>query len=153
MKLLIYGMSMERQKAKNRIISFQSEITENIIKLGIYQDNNRDRNHWIDELATWFSDINDLDLKPKGSKFNRNQYDEWVFGEFGTDISDVRSCIHSWQLKNRKTKKYPDVYVDDDTIEYTFMILSRMRLYFLRLFPSKNIKTREDILDKLHQII
>ena len=64
MKRLIYqsilAMSFPRKQALQRIESFADDITENIIKIGIYQNTTMDLNHWTSELATWFSDINDI---------------------------------------------------------------------------------------------
>lgn len=151
MKVYVYSMAMERQKAIVRIESFRKEITENIIKLNLYADS-IDRQHWIDELSTWFSDINSVCLKPKGSKLNREEYDDLVFGEFGDDISDVRSCIHVWQIKNRRSKKYPNIDIGEETVDKTFLSVAKIKSYLLNLFCSKNSISRIDIRNELNSI-
>lgn len=151
MKVYVYSMAMERRKAIVRIDSFRKEITENIIKLNLYSDS-IDKQHCIDELSTWFSDINSVYLKPKGNKLNREEYDDLVFGEFGDDISDVRSCIHVWQIRNRRSKKYPDIDVGEEIVDKTFLSVAKIKSYLLNIFCSKNSISRIDIRNELDSI-
>lgn len=146
-------MSLARDAGIVRIKSFSKHITDNIIKLGIYRNSTRDQSHWLDELATWFSDINKVTLKPNRKKFSVHEYDEWVFGEFGDEIADVRSCIHAWQLDNRKTKRYDDVCVSEDSVEYTFLLVSKLKSYCLDLFTTVNTVTRKEILQTISQFV
>lgn len=149
---IIYGMSLEKSKAERRIRGFSEEITSNIIKLCAYPDS-RDYQHWIDELATWFADINDIDVKPKGKKFSSDVYDELIFGEFGTTLSDVRTCIDAWIIQNRKHKQYPEFEVTNELIRNVFMLVSELRDKFLKIFSSKNNADRKMILGFLMTII
>lgn len=150
---IIYGMSMEQSKAKRKISGFEEEISSNIIKLCAYPDS-RDRQHWIDELATWFSDINNIDLKPKGKKFNSNIYDELVFGDFGTSISDVKTSIDLWLIKNtRNSQKYPKFNNDRQLTHKVFLLVNDLRDNFLKIFSCKNNLSRNEILNMLKGII
>lgn len=146
----IYKMSMNRNKAIQRIDGFNELIASNILKLTVYTSNMRDYQHWIDELATWFSDINDITIKPSDKKLNESMYDELVFGQFGTTISDVRSYIDLWLIHNRKNQQYPDFTNSSKITKYVFLKVSELRDTFLRLFASKNSKTRLDILNMLN---
>lgn len=149
---IVYGMSMEKSRAEKRIHGFGKEITSNIIKLVAYPDS-RDHQHWIDELATWFSDINDIDIKPRGKKFSIDVYDELVFGEFGTTLSDVRTCIDSWLIYNKKKDHYPEFDVTPQLIRSVFMLVSELRDKFLKLFSSRNTVNRQMIRESLVSII
>lgn len=148
----IYGMSMNRNKAIQRIDGFNEEIASNILKLSVYTSNTQDYQHWIDELATWFSDINDITIKPSDRKLNESMYDDLVFGQFGTTISDVRSYIDLWLIRNRKTQQYPNFTNSSKITKDVFLKVSELRAIFLRLFASKNNKTRSDILKLLNTI-
>ena len=157
MKRLIYqsilAMSFPRKQALQRIESFADDITENIIKIGIYQNTTNDLNHWTSELATWFSDINDVTFKPKGKKFTRDIYIDSVFRNFGDSISDVRSAIHVWQLRNRRTKQYPDVECTEEIVDRTFLLVYKIEQVVLPIFCSINTLERADILNKLKVVV
>lgn len=146
-------MSFPRKQALQRIESFADDITENIIKIGIYQNTTNDLNHWTSELATWFSDINDVTFKPKGRKFTRDIYIDSIFGNFGDSISDVRSAIHVWQLRNRRTKQYPDVECTEDDIDKVFLLVHKIIQVVLPIFCTVNNVERSDILNKLKTVV
>lgn len=153
MKVYIRSMSLSRDTGITRIKSFTKHITDNIVKLGIYKNSTRDQSHWLDELATWFSDINKVTLKPKRKKFSKSEYEEWVFGEFGDEISDVRSCIHAWQLNNQKTNRYDDIAVPEDSVEYTFLLVAKLKSYCLDVFTTVNAVSRKEILETISQFV
>lgn len=151
MKIYIKGMANDRKTVKKRIEGFKEEITSNIIKLCIYP-NSRDKQHWIDELATWFTDIANLTLKPRSAKFNDYEYDFWVFGEFGDAYEDVTSLVHLWQIKNRRTGKYPNIEVADAAMDHLFTIVSRLRAELIPLFTGKDKIERIQMLKILNRL-
>lgn len=154
MKVYISAMASERRKAIVRITGYTKEITSNIIKLGLYEDNQRDHRHWIDKLATWFADINNVDLKSKHARFNVEEYDEMIFGYFGDEYKDIPGVIHSWQLENRKTHKYPDVVATRYDVDRVFSLVTAIRNKFCKIFANHNNKeTRSSIRSELIKII
>lgn len=148
----ILSMSLPQKHALHRIRSFAEDIVDTIIKIGIYQNTTNDLNHWTSELATWFSEINEVTVKPKGKKFTRNVYIDEVFGSFGDSISDVRSAIHAWQLHNRKTKQYPDVECTGEDIDRIFLLVYKIEQLVVPLFCTINDLQRTDILNRLKTI-
>lgn len=144
---------MEKSRAQIRISGFCEEITSNIIKLCAYPTH-LSYQHWIDELATWFNDINSITIKPKGQKFTDDVYDELVFGEFGTTLTDVRTCIDAWIVKNRKSNDpYPEFEVTSKLVRSVFLFVSELRDKLLRIFSSKNNIDRSAIRTSLMTIM
>ena len=153
MKVYIRGMATGRKQARLKIESLSGNIEDNIIKLCIFENNQRDKQHWIDELATWFNDINKISLKPKNSKFSWDEYDEWVFGGFGTAYSDSRVALHVWQINNRQTQKYPDIDVTKSDVDRVFAVASQLRERFNDIFSTRNEYNRADFLRIIEAII
>lgn len=154
MKVYISAMASERKKAIVRITSYSKEITSNIIKLGLYSDNQRDHQHWIDEIATWFADINNVDLKSRNPRFSAEEYDEMIFGYFGDEYKDIPGVIHSWQLKNRKSHKYPDVVATRYDVDRVFSLATAIRTKFCKIFADpNNEETRSSLKSKLIRIV
>lgn len=152
MKVYIRGTAIDRQKAITRIQSLSDNIEDSIIKLCIFEDNTRDYQHQIDELATWFDTINKVVLKSSKSKFSYDEYDELVFGGFGTSYSDCKLALLAWKANNQKSKKYSDVDITKSDVNQLFAVVSQLREQFNELFASKNSVTRHSILDMLAEI-
>ena len=152
MKIYIRAMSFNRKQAKTRIESFSKEIAANIIKLSVYQDS-VDTQHWIDELANWFDSINKIELKPKNTRFNKSDLDEWIFCEFGTTRTDVEITMNAWMVKNKSTNRYPYKEITSSMVDYAYLLLAKIKDYVLNLVSVKNDKTREEIRQQISQFV
>lgn len=152
MKVYVRAMAFDRKLAMEKIQSLSKNIEDNIIKLCIFEDNLRDQQHWMDELATWFDAINRVTLKSKTPKFTSDDYGDWVFGAFGTTYSDCRLSLLAWKANNQRTKKYPDVKLTNTAVNQLFSAVSQLRETFNDLFSSKNSYKRYDMLAIIEEI-
>ena len=83
----VFGMSYTRSKARSLIDSLSKQVNTHILKYIIYYDvRPDDRNHWLDELSTWFERVNRISSK---SNLKRRDYAETLFGWFGDTREDA----------------------------------------------------------------
>lgn len=146
MKRYVACMSLDRKRAKQRIESFSYEISSNLLKLVAYPDDTA-TNHWISELATWLSDINDITVKPKNKKFSYSDYEELIFGDFGTTRTDVKVYIDSWLVSNRRSNKYSEFEVSESLVDNLYLFVSKLKGKILPIVTTVNTTTREEFLN------
>lgn len=148
MKRYIACMSLDRKRAKQRIESFSYEISSNLLKLVAYPDDTA-TNHWIGELATWLSDINDITVKPKNKKFSYSDYEELIFGDFGTTRTDVKVYIDSWLVSNRISNKYIEFEVSESLVDKLYLFVSKLKDKILPTVCTLNTLSRVDFLNTI----
>lgn len=106
----ITAMSYERKAILDKAFRISDRIQEHILKCVIYSKNYRDYKHWIEEeLATFFSDINDMTPK-KGFKIKDVDYRKNLFSAFGDELEDAKREVKIFH--RTFVEKHPDPYPD-----------------------------------------
>ena len=81
---LIYQPFMEmayyRRDAKDKIRSLSGTVLIHIIKV-LYLDDKLNIEHWKKEIISYFDKIEDITIKPKNKKFDKEEYYDFLFLE------------------------------------------------------------------------
>ena len=158
MKKFVYikAMSLSQSDIIHKMKGRRDKVAEHLSKCAMYGDalGLNKYNHWIRELATWISDINEIVSKPKGKKLKAKQYSENLFGLLGDERADSRSALVDLQLYNsRKSNPYPEIEIDDAMIERMLLITEDMHGKVVPLLSVRNNFNRNDIESLLHNIL
>lgn len=85
-------MAMERATVVAHIASFERKLNEHIIKYCFFED--QARKQWLSEISTFIEEINDVFLKPKNRKLDKQVYYDKLFEDFyGHGDSTVERII------------------------------------------------------------
>ena len=120
MKRYIFGMSVERRRALDQISSFSPVIMEHMIKLLVYHNiRPNDINGWIDTVANWLHQADDLTIKPKAKKLKQDDILNSLFGCMGDDVRDYERALYAFAADNESGRlnydgkdKYPPFTID-----------------------------------------
>lgn len=106
----IYGMSIDRSKAVQRLEKFGELFHEHICKCVLYGDSLHCYNHWIgDELANWLSQVNNTTLRGN-KKLKAADYRNRFLGQFSKDWEDAEASLVLFAAQNKD--QYPEVNTD-----------------------------------------
>lgn len=154
MKRYIRAMGMERKYAQHYIESYSDVIKDHLIEIVVYKDSLNCYNHWVNELAGWFADINNTDLKIKRNppKFKVYEYEQMIFGIFGGSTSDCKGALMSYKANN---KDYPDFEIDRTMIlELSGAVRDIIDEFcFLWANSKKNSISNEEMADRIKDIL
>lgn len=152
----ILGMAFTRKQAIQRLEAFSKRILEHIAKCVLYGqlvDRNK-YNHWIeDEISTWIYDAYLLETKNKrGLKFK--DYQNNLFGEFGTSIADAKINLDLQYSSDRKsTTPYPKVTISKNMTEDMYFVCDNISTIFSKILSDHGEINKQEIIDELHNIL
>lgn len=161
MKRYIKAMAFSRKDAESHIRALSKVIGEHIIKCVVYGDSLNCYSHWVnDELTSWFYDINTTYLKidRKPPKFRYQDYDEFIFSQFGEDLNDMRISLSAFASLNfeKYGGNYPDIEISKDIVSNMFQAVAELSRKMCRLLSTSSAKdpvSREEIRDLLHEVL
>lgn len=146
----IYGMSLDRSSAINRLEHLSTPFYEHICKCVLYGDSSGYYNHWVDdELANWLTQVNNLTIKGN-KKLKAKDYLNSFLRDFGDDYSDARINLTAFALSNRG--KYPAVRTDSyitNMYEVSQSIISELP----SILASNNSLNQRDFINILHDLL
>lgn len=146
-RTLIYAMSMERDNAKTRVKGFSDVLPEHIIKCVVYGNTTNDLHHWVCvEICDFLSIVNDITVRPHDKKLKPKDIRSWLFGAMGDSRNEASILLRTFNLKNKRTKEYPDFDVTEvmiDTVYYAFRTIISDTLPIL---TTKNNLKKEDFI-------
>lgn len=146
-KQKIYGMSLDRGKAKKRIEDLSDIILEHICKCILYGDSTHDYHHWIyEEVSNWLYYINRITVKPRDKKLKVRDYADFIFGGFGDDMADAELNLNLEYNKCRRANPpYPEVKITNDMVKSLFNITRDLKSSLPALLAAENNLVKEDI--------
>lgn len=152
----ILGMAFTRKQAIQRLQSFSKQILEHVSKCILYGDvvNKNKYDHWIeDEIGTWIYDSHLLETKNKrGLKFK--DYQENLFGEFGTSLVDAKINLDLQYSADRKSANpYPKINISRSIVENMYIVCNTISETFSKMLSENTDLTKAEIVEKLHQIL
>lgn len=109
-------MSFEAKVIISHIRGVANPIINHLIKCYM-MPNSFHKDHWIQELDTWFIDIALMTVKPKNKKLSRSTYFKILFDEYLEGIDDYTKKIRV----NSLMKKYPDEMLTFNVKEFNEM--------------------------------
>lgn len=76
-ELTIFEMARSRQDAKRIVTDLSPQIVLHLIKLFVF-NSPQNKQHWINEVNTWFGKIDDIYLKPSNKKPDWQTVYNWI---------------------------------------------------------------------------
>lgn len=152
----ISGMAFTRKQAIQRLQAFSKQILEHISKCILYGkvvDKNK-YDHWVeDEIGTWIYDSHLLETKNKrGLKFK--DYQENLFGEFGTSLVDAKINLDLQYSADRKSANpYPKIDISKSMVEDMYTICSKISTTFSKILSENTDLTKAEIIEELHRTL
>lgn len=116
-------MAFSRVELIKKVESFSERINDEIIKLTVYENNEWDKNHWIERLSTWLYSV-DKPVFNNNKKLKPNQYEKYVFGTFGNEKDDAEINLYSFKANNTK---YDDFEVAEELIDKLFNTYNKIK--------------------------
>ena len=99
MKLYIRAFSLPRKKAIEKLDGPSMKLDEHITKCVIYGEyQNESFKHWSHEIATWLQSCDGSNIS--GANLKVKDYQDSLFGHFGTTISDAYDNLNYFQANN-----------------------------------------------------
>lgn len=150
----IKAMSFDRQTAVEKLSSLSPRIVEHVALCVIYGNSYPSYRHWIeDELATWLYRANNVYLK-NNKKLKSKDYISSLFRCFGSSNYDAGWNIDSIYAECRDVSSpYPAAAISQITYDMMEVACSRISEEFSMILSTKNTLTKEDIVEKLHEIL
>lgn len=90
----IFEMAYYRKDAVDKIRLLSGTIIEHIIKVK-YIDDDYNKNHWRNEIISFFNRIDSITIKPNNRRFSRDEYLEFLFIE---PYCDYTSSVNNIKL-------------------------------------------------------
>ena len=151
----IFGMSVDRKKAVDRIHRYSDRILEHLAKCILYGNiRQQDYDHWIEEISTWMDIINRITIKPRDKKLKNSDYQELFSDILGTERIDAESSLWEVYYDLRKLSlPYPELEISEDKISDMFNASNDLIATFAPILSTKNEYTRKDIQDILRDIL
>lgn len=150
----IYCMATPRAKAISLMQGLEDEINEHIIKAIVYENTTGNLEHWIEEIAEWLYQIDQIEVKPHSKKLREKDYCNNAFGCFGDAVSDAGVYLTSFRVNTaKKGKVYPDFTVTDKLQERLFTAWSMFLKTFPPIFATKNTYTKQDFIRMVSSIL
>ena len=107
LRIPLLEMASERNEKMLKIQSYSDVLNKHLFKLYVFQKS-RSREHWIDEIETFISNINNLDCGKKHKKFTLDEYIEIIFLNYFYNLKNGEfKKINYKSILN----KYSDEYV------------------------------------------
>lgn len=141
----IYGMAFPRSNALIRLSSLSEPLNKYVICCVVYQEERSDcMNHWIDEISSWMHEANRIKSKSRPKK---RDYDDSVFGSFGTDKEDVEINLIYFRRKYCTPENelaYPNFIINDKLVNSLFKVYSKLKEISYPKLLSDNVVSKED---------
>ena len=145
----VYLIEMAAKTRKEAIESittfFQDKITDEIIKLTVYENNTQDRTHWKSKINTYLKAIDKIKIS-NGGKLKRKDYLVSTNPQNYEDAEDFFLRLVKFQddyvgSDHSKTKEYPDFDItNEDIINTCYKHWSSIRTQACEIFTSKHDK-------------
>lgn len=124
MKIYIRAMSFKRDRARKEAGIFADTMLEHVIKIIGYHDIRSEHvPHWIDEIAGWLYEVDDITVKPGAKKLKDDDIRDTTFGAMGDELSDYRRALAKFKHDNKQGKfnyedkiAYPDLEITENLI-------------------------------------
>lgn len=142
----ILGMSLEKSTALKQMKSFSDVVNEHILKLVVYGDIRKDDiRGWINTIANWIHQADDITLKPKSRKPSEEQIMSSLFRFAGDDIRDYERALFAFKADNLSGKfssesksEYPDFEVTSELTKELMVNCDELIRATLPLLRDKN---------------
>ena len=135
----VFSMSYPRSKALEIIDSNSKQINDHIVKYVVYYDMRpNDRNHWLNELSSWFERADRVSSK---SGLKRKDYEATIFGWFGTTIDDALLNLEMFHDKyiRYSSNPYPEFEITPELANKLFKTYKRIKHLALPELMSKKV--------------
>lgn len=76
----LFEMAYERKNAMMKVDAIEKPLNEHLIKYFYFEDHAK--NHWLSEILSFISVIDDIYLKPKSSKLSAKIYYQYLFEHY-----------------------------------------------------------------------
>ena len=148
-------MSTTRQKSLKQLDALSDTLIEHICKYILYKDiRPNDKEHWIDEISDVLEYVSDMTLKTKKKKLKASDYREWLFGDFGDEISDLKRCL--WMTMKSCMKKnppYPKVDFENINLKLEFKAVQKMIDECSIKLSEVNVYKKEEWISIVHKYL
>lgn len=113
METSLFEMAYERKKAINEVSALARQIKTHLVKLYAFDDQAHD--HWVMELDTFFSDIDDITLTPNNKKLSGDIYYQLLWDQpLNNGVGFITKLINRMvarQYSNCKRSSLTDVQI------------------------------------------
>ncbi len=112
-------MATPKKQALERAGFYSLSIMQHVIKIMLFSKFRPiDVHHWIEEIARWLQDVDNIKLKQSDPKLKPNEIEDTTFGWMGDELNDYRSALEKFRYDNESGKfnykdkvSYPDFEV------------------------------------------
>ena len=116
----VFEKAFYRKEAVDRIRSLSGTILDHLIKVKYIKDE-YNTNHWKNEIKSFFYKIDRITIKPRNSKFNKDDYMEWLFVEPYCDsgslaknkVYNIRENYIEGKIRYLNSKYRTDIKYED----------------------------------------
>lgn len=134
--MILNEMAMSRQQALSIVDSYVVEYSNHLLKCIIFKNNTNNLNHWVNEIANYFDDINNIRIKPDNKKVREDYLYNYFFLASGDIEDDYYLILKAFQ--NKEGKKYPKFTITKELIEKIYNNFLDIANYFAPILSRKN---------------
>ena len=142
-------MAYSRSWVIDRLKSLSTPVINHIMKCVVYKNTTNNLNHWINEIADYFDEVNSTIVKTKNGKLKEKDYLENLFYYQGVDERDMRVQL----MELRRDRNYPDFEITIELIRRLTVSFNSIAEEFSRIFTSKNSLTKNDFIKILNKTL
>ena len=149
----IYGMSLPRKEAADKIRSVGPAMEEHLCKCVIYGDTLHCLDHWIKELASFLDAANNCILKGN-KKFTASQYADMLFGAFGDSKADIQNSLRYFATTDMGDgKDYPDITLTPDMVDTLAYVVWKFREDICEILATRNMYKASNFVPFVRRIL
>lgn len=141
----IYAMAIPRRDAVDKMQAIKPTMVRHIMRIAVYGDSLGCLDHWINEVSSYLSTVNDITIKSSTTKLSEKDYIEYLVGTLGTNRNDASVNVRMLQIEVDEKTDYPEFEITSDMIDRAFKISQIVRNFVLEIITHKNSLKKRDI--------
>ena len=145
--MILNEMALDLKQCKKVLERKVPTYINHLIKCVVFKNTTNNLNHWVDEIATHFNEINGLILKGSNKKPSEDMYYDHFFTAAGDVEDDYR--IHLRYFKNTYGEDYPPFEITDNLLSELYLAVMDFANYFSPIMAQKNNYTKDYFKNKL----
>lgn len=139
----IFGMSYPKSKALQILDANSKQLNAHLIKYVLYKDIRKDsKHHWINEMSAWLNSANRVTCK---SKLRERDYEDTLFGWFGTTIDDAEINLELFynEYVKRSPKPYPEFEITPSIVNDLYDVYIQLKRIALPILVKHELLSTE----------
>lgn len=142
-------LAYPRKRALEKLEYLSGALIEYIIKCVVYKNTTNNLDHWTNEIADYFYEVNNIRVKSNTGRLKEKDYLNHLFYYQGEDYQDMKVQLISFS----RNKDYPDFEITKNLIKELTDKFNSIARVVSKILSQSNVMYKNDFINLVKKLL